>query len=90
MIVCNFQISRLSEAVAECPRLKVLRVEENCLEITALTPKILKDSNISTLALEGNLFEMKKFHNIEGYEEVSFGNIIYEDSTKFAYKIGFV
>ena len=65
-----FQISSLSEAVAEAPRLKVLRLEENCLEITAFTPKIMKDSQISLFAVEGNLFEMKNFHHLEGYDQV--------------------
>ena len=60
----------MSECVAECPRLKVLRLEENCLEITALSPKIMKASQISLLAVDGNVFDMKQFHGLEGYEEV--------------------
>ena len=64
-----FQVSRLSESLAQCPRLKVLRAEENCLELSALSPTILKTSQISTFSLEGNLFEMKKFHELDGYDE---------------------
>jgi len=63
------QISRLSEAVADCPRLKVLRVEENCLELTAFTPKIFRDSPISLLAVDGNVFDQKDFRALEGHEE---------------------
>lgn len=63
------QISTLPECIAEWPRLKVLRLEENCLEITALTPKIMKQSQISLLAVEGNVFDTKMFNNIEGYED---------------------
>ena len=66
-----FQISHLSERVAECPRLKVLRLEENCLELVSFTPRILKESSIALLAIEGNLFDMKAFHNLEGYDDVS-------------------
>lgn len=50
----------------------MLRLEENCLEITALTPKIMKESQIALLAVEGNVFDMKKFNNVEGYDEVQF------------------
>lgn len=66
----NLQVSSLNEAVAECPRLKVLRLEENCLELSAFTPKILRGSQISTLAVEGNLFEAKQFHQLDGYDQV--------------------
>ncbi|CAH1791481.1 unnamed protein product [Owenia fusiformis] len=63
------QISRLSESIAECPRLKVLRLEENCLELKAFTTKIMKESQICLLAIEGNVFDNKAFHNLDGYEE---------------------
>jgi len=62
------QITTLSDSIAQCPRLKVLRLEENCLPIEAITEKILNDSHISLLAVEGNLFEMKDLHNCVGYE----------------------
>jgi hypothetical protein len=65
------QISTLPDCIAEWPRLKVLRLEENCLEITALTPRIMKQSQIALLAIEGNVFDMKKFNNLEGYDDVS-------------------
>ncbi|PVD32321.1 hypothetical protein C0Q70_07754 [Pomacea canaliculata] len=62
------QVSRLPESLADCPRLKVLRLEENCLDVTAFTPRIMRDSQISLFAVEGNVFDMKTFHNVEGYE----------------------
>ncbi|GFO49231.1 leucine-rich repeat-containing protein 57 [Plakobranchus ocellatus] len=63
------QVSYLPESIAQCPRLKVLRLEENSLDISALTPNILKNSQISLFAVEGNLFDMKAFHHLEGYDE---------------------
>ncbi|XP_067119917.1 leucine-rich repeat-containing protein 57-like [Centruroides vittatus] len=63
------QLSELPEAIALCPRLKVLRVEENCLQLSAISLKILTDSLISLLAVDGNLFELKDLHNMEGYEK---------------------
>uniref|UniRef100_A0A6V7JN14 Leucine-rich repeat-containing protein 57 n=1 Tax=Bracon brevicornis TaxID=1563983 RepID=A0A6V7JN14_9HYME len=63
------QISVLSEKIAECPRLKILRLEENCLQLNAVPPRILKDSKISNIALEGNLFENKQIAHLEGYDQ---------------------
>lgn len=63
------QLSVLPEAIAQCPRLKILRVEENCLQLSAISPKILTDSSVSLLAVDGNLFELKDLHNMEGYEK---------------------
>ncbi|XP_016939425.1 leucine-rich repeat-containing protein 57 [Drosophila suzukii] len=62
------QISSLAEDVAECPKLKTLRLEENCLQATAFTPRILKDSKICNLAVDGNLFNSKQFTDLDGYD----------------------
>ncbi|CAI9740070.1 leucine-rich repeat-containing protein 57 [Octopus vulgaris] len=62
------QLSTLPEDIADCPRLKVLRLLENCLDISAFTPKIMKNSKISLLSVDGNVFDMKDFYNIPGYE----------------------
>lgn len=67
---CNQnQISTLAAEIAECTRLKTLRVEENCLPITEIHSNILKQSNISNLHLDGNLFPTKQFNELDGYEE---------------------
>lgn len=63
------QISRVSDAIAGCPRLKVLRLEENCLDLASITPTMLKDSQIAVLAVEGNMFEMKALRDVDGYEQ---------------------
>lgn len=62
------QMSAISEDIVECPRLKILRLEENCLNLTAFSPKILKESSLTLLAVDGNLFEMKSLHQLEGYD----------------------
>lgn len=67
---CNQnQISNIAEELAECPKLKTLRLEENCLPLNAIHPKILKESKISNLAVDGNLFPPKQFNELEGYDE---------------------
>ncbi|ROJ78786.1 Leucine-rich repeat-containing protein 57 [Anabarilius grahami] len=65
------QISTLSPEVSRAPRLKVLRLEENCLELSSIPISILTESQVSLLSLEGNLFEVKKMRDLEGYDKVS-------------------
>ncbi|XP_055380503.1 leucine-rich repeat-containing protein 57 [Condylostylus longicornis] len=66
---CNQnQISILSDNIALCPKLKTLRLEENCLQAKAFSPKILIESKISNILYEGNLFNPKEFNSLEGYE----------------------
>ncbi|CAI4231686.1 unnamed protein product [Auanema sp. JU1783] len=52
----------------ECPNLKFLRVEENCLPKQQFTKDILEDSNISIIAFAGNLFQDKEFQGLDGYD----------------------
>lgn len=66
-----FQISALSPEVSRAPRLKVIRLEENCLEISSIPLSILSDSQVSLLSVEGNLFEVKNLRDLEGYDKVS-------------------
>ena len=63
------QISTLAEEIADCTKLKTLRLEENCLQITAIPTRILKESVISTILVDGNLFSNKQFTELDGYEE---------------------
>lgn len=65
-----FQISALSPEVSRCPRLKVLRLEENCLELSSIPSSILTHSNVALLSVEGNLFEVKKLRDLDGYDKV--------------------
>uniref|UniRef100_A0A4W5PGP5 Leucine rich repeat containing 57 n=1 Tax=Hucho hucho TaxID=62062 RepID=A0A4W5PGP5_9TELE len=65
------QISVVSAEVSTCQRLKVLRLEENCLELTSIPVSILTTSQVSLLSVECNLFEVKIMRDLEGYEKVS-------------------
>lgn len=60
----------LSAEVSQCPRLKVLRLEENCLELSSIPVSILSQSQVSLFSVEGNLFEVKKLRDLEGYDKV--------------------
>jgi hypothetical protein len=67
-------VSFISPALAKSTRLKTLRLEENCLALSSIPTELLKESNVSLLALEGNLFAMKEFMDVDGYETVSLPN----------------
>ncbi|KAK9498273.1 hypothetical protein O3M35_002944 [Rhynocoris fuscipes] len=68
LVLNQNQLSQISADISLCPRLKTLRLQENCLSLNSIPCEILKQSNISTLSVEGNLFEMKQFVNLEGYD----------------------
>lgn len=63
------QISSLSPEVSQCPRLKVFRLEENCLELSSIPSSILTQSQVSLFSVEGNLFEVKMLRDLEGYDK---------------------
>ncbi|CAG0916704.1 unnamed protein product [Notodromas monacha] len=63
------QVSSISPLLAKSARLKSLRLEENCLSLSAIPIELLKNSNVSLMAVEGNLFAMKEFIEIDGYDE---------------------
>uniref|UniRef100_A0A3Q0SX42 Leucine rich repeat containing 57 n=1 Tax=Amphilophus citrinellus TaxID=61819 RepID=A0A3Q0SX42_AMPCI len=63
------QISVLSAEVSRCPRLKVLRLEENCLELSSIPQSILSESQVSLFSVEGNLFEVKRLRDLDGYDK---------------------
>ncbi|XP_014357859.2 leucine-rich repeat-containing protein 57 [Papilio machaon] len=63
------EISSLSEDLHLAPKLKILRLEENCLSLDAIRPSLLRDSKIHTINLDGNLFETKQLALLEGYNE---------------------
>lgn len=63
------QISSLAEEMADCPKLKILRIEENCLPITAMHSRILKESKISNMYVDGNMFQSKQFVGLDGYDQ---------------------
>lgn len=64
------QIAVIPENVAKCSRLKVLRLNENCIELMGIPPVVLRDSKISLLCLEGNPVLMRELQEIPEYEEV--------------------
>ena len=64
------QINRVPEAVASCKRLKVLRLEENCLYESGIPPVVLAASTISLLCLQGNPLDFSELRSMPEYDKV--------------------
>lgn len=64
------KIQIVPECLTRCKRLKVLRLEENILELTGLPVSILSQSNVSLLCVDGNLFTKRELEDLPQYEEV--------------------
>jgi Leucine-rich repeat (LRR) protein len=69
LVLNQNQVSVLSPSIASCPRLKTLRLEENCLALNTIPPALLSDSGVSLLALDGNLFDVKNLDTVEGWSK---------------------
>lgn len=69
LILNQNQISSIHDDTALCPRLRTLRLEENCLSLQAVPTSLLRDSLVSLLCLEGNLFDKKAVDGVEGWAE---------------------
>lgn len=69
------RIRIISENIAKCPRLKVLRLEQNCLELKAMPCDLMTKSNVALINTDGNLFTVKQFETLEGYDKVMINSI---------------
>ena len=49
--------------------MKTLRLEENCLAVGAIPTALLTDSTVSTLNLNGNLFNQKQLAESDGFDK---------------------
>lgn len=67
----NNKLTRLHDSLANCQRLKVLRFDNNQVELSSVTRPILADSKICLLSYEKNPFILKQLQDRDGYEEYS-------------------
>lgn len=67
----NNRISKLNDALKYCPKLKILRLDNNEVELTSISKPILADSKICLLSLENNPFTLKQLQERDGYDEYS-------------------
>jgi Leucine-rich repeat (LRR) protein len=69
LILLKNKITRVSPALAKCPNLKTLRLQDNSIQLEGFPAEILSDSPVSLLNIEGNAFEVKKLEELHGYEQ---------------------
>jgi Leucine-rich repeat (LRR) protein len=65
------KLRKLNDSLVKCPKLKVLRLDNNMLEVTAITKPILADSKICLLSVENNLFTLEQLQERDGYDQYS-------------------
>uniref|UniRef100_A0A6G1SE93 Leucine-rich repeat-containing protein 57 n=1 Tax=Aceria tosichella TaxID=561515 RepID=A0A6G1SE93_9ACAR len=65
------KLRSLNDSLVQCQKLKILRLDNNMLEVTAITKPILADSKICLLSVENNLFTLKQLQERDGYEQYS-------------------
>lgn len=69
------RLNKLSDNLSKCQNLRVLRLEENCLDKREFTPQILGSSSVSLIACSGNLFQSKEFQELPGYDNYQVSDI---------------
>ncbi len=68
--VSSNSLTRLPIGLAACKRMKVLRAEENSLELSGLPRQLLEASSVSLLCVDGNLFQQRDLQQHPGYLQV--------------------
>jgi len=63
------RIKVVSSNISKCLRLKVIRLEQNCLEIKGIPADLLTASNVALINIDGNLFTKKQFELMNGYDQ---------------------
>jgi Leucine-rich repeat (LRR) protein len=64
-----FQINQISVNISKCKRLKILRLNNNNLNLKSIPTSLLRDSIVCQLSVKGNCFEDKQFVLVEGYDD---------------------
>ncbi|XP_065201010.1 leucine-rich repeat-containing protein 57-like [Planococcus citri] len=62
-------ISIISPEIANAPKLKILKLENNNLTLSAIPKSLLCDSKVTSLFVQGNQFDIKEFEHLDGYEK---------------------
>ncbi|CAF2404439.1 unnamed protein product [Rotaria sp. Silwood2] len=63
------RITKISENIRFCPRLRTLRLDRNNLALDIIPTSLLTDSNLSLLSYDGNRFDEKAFQGTVGYDQ---------------------
>lgn len=67
----NNKLKKLNDSLTKCAKLKILRLDNNQVELAAFTKPILTESKICLLSVENNPFTLKQLQDKDGFEEYS-------------------
>jgi hypothetical protein len=62
------RLQSLNDRLSQCSRLRILRVDENCLAKEQFSPVLLANSQLTLISYAGNLFQDKEFQLLPGFE----------------------
>lgn len=63
------QINYIPPEIAKAPKLKILKLDENCLTLKSIPKVLLSESKVSSLFVAGNQFDMKDLEHVDGYDD---------------------
>ncbi|KAG5448676.1 Leucine-rich repeat-containing protein 57 [Clonorchis sinensis] len=65
----NNRINLVASTIAQCPRLKVLRLESNQLTLEQFPKELFTESQVSLLCVTENKFDMRDFYSLPDYAQ---------------------
>jgi len=71
LILNRNQIARIPAELGKAVNLKVLRIEENCVDKSGLPAELLRDSKLVLIAFDGNVLTQRQFQGIAGHDQYS-------------------
>lgn len=69
LILCKNRLSMISDSIADCPRLKVLRLDQNCLSVNSFPRRLFPDSQVTILTIDGNKFDPDDLKALPDYDK---------------------
>eukprot|EP00039_Didymoeca_costata_P000052 m.43958 g.43958 ORF g.43958 m.43958 type:complete len:251 (-) comp10026_c0_seq1:1148-1900(-) len=63
------QIPTVPDTLSDAPKLRVLRLDENCVDRAGLPSKFLKESPVALITFDGNPLTNRQFQDLDGYDE---------------------
>lgn len=65
----NNMVSIVASSIAKCPRLRVLRLDNNQMPLNAFPVELFTNSQVSLICVDGNQFDMRQFYALPGYQQ---------------------
>ncbi|GAA47900.1 leucine-rich repeat-containing protein 57 [Clonorchis sinensis] len=83
----NNRINLVASTIAQCPRLKVLRLESNQLTLEQFPKELFTESQVSLLCVTENKFDMRDFYSLPDYAQTTFSYVVSQLPAEVAAKV---